>query len=70
MIRSILTDREVPRRTFDDVMRDFIEQERKHMAMEERVLFPAAVNALRPEDWAAIDARWSDNKGFDVQRGY
>jgi hemerythrin-like domain-containing protein len=62
MIRSILTDHEVLRQTFDDVMRDFIEHERKHMEMEERVLFPAAVNALRPEDWAGIDARWSDKK--------
>jgi hemerythrin-like domain-containing protein len=62
IVRSILTDHEVLRQTFDDVMRDFIKHERKHMEMEERVLFPAAVNALRPEDWAGIDARWSDKK--------
>jgi len=61
-VRSILTDHEVPRQAFDDVIRDFIAHERKHMEMEERVLFPAVVNALRPEDWAGIDARWSDKK--------
>jgi hemerythrin-like domain-containing protein len=66
MIKSILTHREVPRRTFDDVMQDFIEQERKHMAMEERVLFSAAVNALRPEDWAGIDARWTRDSMFNM----
>ena len=58
MIRSILTHHEVLRPTFDDIMRDFIEHERKHMEMEERVLFPAAVNALQPEDRAGIHAIW------------
>ncbi len=62
MIRSILADHEVLRQTFDDTMRDFIEQERKHMQMEERVLFPAAVSALQPEDWAGIEAMWSETK--------
>ncbi len=62
MIRSILTDHDVLRQTFGDIMREFIELERKHMEMEERVLFPAAVSALRPEDWAAIDTVWSEQK--------
>ncbi len=62
LIRSVLTDQVVLRQTFDDIMRDFIAQERKHMDMEERVLFSAAADALRPEDWAAIDAMWGDKK--------
>ena len=62
MIRSILTDHDVLRQTFGDIMRDFIKQERKHMEMEERVLFPAAVSALQPDDWAGIDAIWSEQK--------
>src|SRR5271166_1455921 len=62
MIRNILFDHEILRQTFDDVMRDFIEHEREHMGMEERALFPAAVNALRSEDWAEIDLRWSEMK--------
>ena len=62
MIRSILTNHEILRQSFDHVMHDFIERERKHMEMEERFLFSAAVNALRAEDWAGIDARWSDWK--------
>jgi len=62
MIRRVLTNHEVPRQTFDDIMRDFIEQERKHMAMEERVLFSASVSALQPEDWSEIDAKWAEAK--------
>lgn len=62
MIGSVLTNHEVLPQTFDDVMHDFIEHERKHMEMEERFLFSTAVNALRPEDWAGIDATWSDRK--------
>lgn len=60
MIRGILTNEEAPAQTFDNVMRDFVEQERRHMKMEERVLFSSAVTALRPEDWAVIEARWSE----------
>jgi|SRR5579872_197428 len=62
IVRNILLDRDISRQTFDDVMRDFIKQQRVHMQMEERVLFPAALNALRPEDWAEIDLKWSDTK--------
>ncbi len=62
MIRRILIDHEDPGRTFDNVMRDFIEQQRRHMKMEERILFSSAVTALRPEDWAAIEARWSETE--------
>jgi hemerythrin-like domain-containing protein len=50
----------VPRQTLEDIVRDFIEHERKHMKMEERVFFSAADSTLQPEDWAGIDARWID----------
>ncbi len=30
------------------------------MDKEERLLFPAALKALRPEDWAEIDGRLND----------
>ena len=62
MIRGILINEEAPGQTFDNVMRDFVEQERRHMKMEERVLFSSAVTALRPEDWAVIEARWSETE--------
>jgi hemerythrin-like domain-containing protein len=63
MVRNILLDRDImPRQVFDDAVRDFIEQERAHIGMEERFLFPAAAKALRPEDWAEIESRWNDTK--------
>jgi hemerythrin-like domain-containing protein len=60
MIRSILTDHDVLRQSVHDTIRDFIELERKHMEMEERVLFSVAAKALRPEDWVGIQAMWSE----------
>ena len=60
VVRNVLLDREVVRQTFSDVMRDFIDHQRVHMAMEERTLFPAAANALRPEDWQEIESKWND----------
>jgi len=61
-LESILAGEEFLRQTFDHIVRDFIEHERKHIEMEERALFPAAVKALRAEDWDGIDARLSDKK--------
>jgi hemerythrin-like domain-containing protein len=63
MVQSILLDHEImPRQAFDDAVRDFIAHERSHIAMEERLLFPAAAKALRPEDWAQIESRWKDTE--------
>jgi hemerythrin-like domain-containing protein len=61
-VEEILAGREFLRQTFHDVVHDFIQHQRQHMDKEERLLFPAAANSLRPEDWAAIDARLSDRK--------
>lgn len=61
-IDDVLAGREVLRQTFHDVVQDFIDHQRRHMDKEEHMLFPAAVQRLRPEDWAEIDARLSDRK--------
>jgi hemerythrin-like domain-containing protein len=59
-VDSVLADRELLRQDVEDVIRDFIEQERRHMAMEERDFFPAAVKALEPQDWMEITSRLTD----------
>jgi hypothetical protein len=51
------------RQTIDDIIRDFISNERQHMAMEERIVFPAVLNALRSEDWADIALQLADRSG-------
>jgi len=62
VVRNILLDRDIPRTVFDDIMSDFIERQRRHIDMEERVFFPAVAKALQPEDWTNIDAAWNDQK--------
>lgn len=61
-VESVLADRELLRQTVNDIVCDFIAQERRHMTMEERVFFPAAIKALQPEDWAEIAAKLTDQK--------
>ena len=61
-VEDILAGREFLRQTFHNLVRDFIEHQRQHIEKEERLLFPSAVNALRLEDWAEIDARLNDRK--------
>ena len=53
-IDSVLADREMLRQNVDTIVRDFIESERRHIMMEDRYFFPAALKALKPVDWAEI----------------
>ncbi len=53
-VESVLMDQEIPRYTVDGIIRDFIVDERCHIAMEEQDFFPAAVKALQPQDWVEI----------------
>jgi len=53
-VDSVLADREILRQNVDNIVRDFVEHERRHMMMEDRDFFPAALKALEPQDWAEI----------------
>lgn len=55
-IDNVLLEVEVSRERFCTVARGFIEDERKHMVMEERYFFPVALEALDDGDWSDIDA--------------
>ena len=59
-VERVLGDQDLLRQSVDDIIRDFIKHERQHMAMEERVVFPAALNVLRPEDWSDIAEKLAD----------
>ena len=61
-IEAVLRDEDLLRHTVHDIMRDFIDHERQHMAKEERLLFPAALNALLPADWAEIALKLTDSR--------
>ena len=61
-VQGVLEDREILRQAVDGIIRDFIARERQHMAMEERVFFPAAIVALQPQDWAEIASTLTDQK--------
>jgi hemerythrin-like domain-containing protein len=49
-VERVLSDQDLLRQNVDDIIRDFIKHEREHMTMEERVVFPAALDVLRAED--------------------
>ena len=56
-VDSVLADQEFLRESFHLAVNDFIAHQRAHLEKEERLLFPAAIKALRDEDWAEMDAR-------------
>lgn len=45
---------------FNDLGREFVDTNRRHMAEEEEQFFPLALRALSPEDWTAIEAQVTD----------
>jgi hemerythrin-like domain-containing protein len=53
-VERVLSDQDLLRQNVHNIIGDFINHERQHMTMEERVVFPTALNALGPEDWADI----------------
>ena len=79
-VDSVLADRPILRQDVDTIVRDFIEHERRHIMMEDRDFFPAALKALEPQDWTEIasaltghrDPLFSDvaEEGFDMLRAH
>ena len=61
-VDSVLMDEEVLRETVHAIIRDFIEHERRHMMMEDRYFFPAALKALKPQDWTEIASALTSRK--------
>ena len=55
-LESVIAGREILRQDqdVDIIVRDFIEHERRHIMMEDRDFFPAALKALEPQDWTEI----------------
>src|SRR5215471_8205624 len=62
-IDSVLNDQELLRESVDRIVRDFIDNERKHIALEDKIIFPAIVDTLQPGDWAEIALTLADRYG-------
>jgi hemerythrin-like domain-containing protein len=60
-VEGVLMDQEVLRLAVHDIIRDFINHERQHMAMEESLVFPVALDALRSADWAEVALKLADS---------
>ena len=69
-IERVLSDQDLLRQNVHNVIRDFINHERQHMAMEERVVFPTALNALEPEDWTDIGVKLGNREDPLYQAGF
>jgi hemerythrin-like domain-containing protein len=51
-IDAVLNDQEVLRESVDRIVRDFIEDERRHIALEDEVIFPAIVDTLQLDEFS------------------
>lgn len=62
-IDSVLNDQELLRESVHRIVRDFIDNERSHIALEDEVIFPVILDTLHPEDWADIALSLADRYG-------
>ena len=62
-IDNVLNDQELLRESVDRIVRDFIDNERKHIALEDEVIFPAIIETLQSGDWADIALKIADRYG-------
>jgi hemerythrin-like domain-containing protein len=62
-VDAVLNDQELLRESVDSIVRDFIDNERKHIALEDEVVFPAILDTLSPADWADIALTLADRYG-------
>jgi hemerythrin-like domain-containing protein len=70
VINSVLNDQELLRENVDRIVRDFIDNERKHIALEDEVIFPAIIDTLQPGDWAEIALTIADRYGPPSQADF
>ena len=61
-VRNVMNDEKLPRDWFTGIAGDYLNFMRRHMQMEEVILFPSAERNLTPEDWAEIEARFGERK--------
>jgi hemerythrin-like domain-containing protein len=67
---SVLNDQDILRASVDRIVRDFIDNERKHIALEEEVVFPTIVDTLQPSDWAEVALTIADRYGPPSQTDF
>lgn len=59
-VHRVLNDEDLVRHAVCEIVHNFIERERQHMAKEERIVFPAALDVLQSADWADIALKMAD----------
>ena len=60
-VNAILNEQELPRDAVLAVMRRFVEDQRKHMRIEEDRFFAIADETLRDQDWVALERRFEQS---------
>jgi hemerythrin-like domain-containing protein len=62
-VESVLNDQVLLRESVHRIVRDFIDNERSHIALEDEVIFPVILDTLQPDDWADIALKLADRYG-------
>jgi len=61
-VDQILNPSTVAQQQFASVGREFVDVNRRHMAWEDEHFFPRVLEVMTTEDWATIDAQFTDRE--------
>ncbi|WP_028023875.1 hemerythrin domain-containing protein [Enterovibrio calviensis] len=61
-VEMILMDAVIPLDVFADKLTEFVEQQRRHLELEERSVLPAIEKTLTAEDWRYLQSQWEEEE--------
>ncbi|EKO3791244.1 hemerythrin domain-containing protein [Vibrio metschnikovii] len=66
IVEMILQDAVVPQDVFIEKLTDFIEQQQRHLELEEQSVFPLIEDAFSISDWQQVESIWSGHEDDPV----
>lgn len=59
IVDMILQDAVIPQTMFLEHLAGFIQAQKQHLEMEERLILPLIVDSFTPEDWQKVESQWT-----------
>lgn len=66
LMEMVLKDAVVPQDVLIDQLSTFLQAQRQHLDLEEKVIFPLINQAFNMSDWQSVEAQWQTNEDDPV----
>lgn len=68
-VQNVLNEVEIARTEFGGILRHFIDEQRRHMKIEQDRFFPVALEVMTPDDWSELETMAGNERDalFDAE---